>query len=90
MMNGDVSALFLLRLLETYPKQPILLLEDRTTWHWGRSPAHSAEPPGCQPYHRHAKQNLLAAAFEHHLNSTRFPCSLLDNLAFPSPSPMFN
>src|SRR5829696_8804104 len=35
MMNGDVSALFLLRLLATYPKSPILLLWDRATWHRG-------------------------------------------------------
>lgn len=33
MMNGDVSALFLLRLLDTYPNQPLLLLWDRATWH---------------------------------------------------------
>jgi transposase len=35
MMNGDVSALFLLRLLATYPDQPLLLLWDRATWHRG-------------------------------------------------------
>jgi transposase len=36
MMNSDVSALFLLQLLETYPDQPLLLLWDKATWHRGK------------------------------------------------------
>lgn len=40
MMNGDVSALFLLRLLDTYPNQPLLLLWDRATWHRGKPIQH--------------------------------------------------
>jgi transposase len=36
MMNSDVSALFLLRLLATYPDQPLLLLWDNATWHRGK------------------------------------------------------
>jgi transposase len=34
-MNGAVSALFLLKLLQAYPDQPILLLWDRAKWHQG-------------------------------------------------------
>lgn len=36
-MTGDVSALFLNRLLCTYPDVPILLLWDRATWHKGEA-----------------------------------------------------
>jgi transposase len=35
LMTADVSVLFLNRLLQTYPDQPILLLWDRATWHQG-------------------------------------------------------
>jgi len=34
-MKGEISVLFLQKLLETYPEQPILLLWDRATWHQG-------------------------------------------------------
>jgi hypothetical protein len=37
LMVGAVSALFLNRLLLTYPDQPILLLWDRATWHKGEA-----------------------------------------------------
>lgn len=40
LMNGDVSALFLLRLLDAYPNQPILLFWDRATWHRGQTIQH--------------------------------------------------
>lgn len=36
-MTGEVSALFLNRLLCTYPEVPILLLWDRATWHKGEA-----------------------------------------------------
>ena len=35
LMNGEVTALYLNRLLQTYPEQPILLLWDRAPWHRG-------------------------------------------------------
>jgi transposase len=35
LMNGEVSALYLNRLLAAYPDQPIVLLWDRATWHKG-------------------------------------------------------
>jgi len=116
MMKGDVSALFLLRLLETYPNQPLLLLWDRATWHRGKPiqdilDAHPrleilylpAAAPDLNPQehvwkatrnavshnHRHAKLDLLADAFEHHLASTRFPCSLLDKFAYTQLCAMF-
>lgn len=115
-MNGDVSALFLLRLLETYPHQPILLLWDRATWHRGKPiqqilqahprleifylpPAAPDLNPQEQVWkatrqaishnHRHTKLARLADAFEHHLTSTRFACSLLDKFDYPSLSTMF-
>ena len=105
LMNAEVSALFLLRLVETYPEHPILLLWDRAPWH--RGPAIQQVlathprleilylPPGAPDLnpqeqvwkatrsavshnHRHAKLDQLLNAFEHHLLSTRFPCSLLE------------
>jgi transposase len=115
-MNGDVSALFLLRLLETYPHQPILLLWDRATWHRGKPiqqilqahprleifylpPAAPDLNPQEQVWkatrqaishnHRHTKLALLADAFERHLTSTRFACSLLDKFDYPYLSTMF-
>ncbi|MFN3982270.1 MAG: IS630 family transposase [Caldilinea sp.] len=36
-MNGDTTALFLQKLLFTYPEQPILMLWDRAPWHFGAS-----------------------------------------------------
>lgn len=116
MMNGDVSALFLLRLLATYPNRPILLLWDKATWHRGKPIQHilQAHPrleilylptaaPDLNPQeqvwkatrqavshnHRHAKLDCLADAFEQHLTSTCFPCSLLDKFAYPTLSAMF-
>ena len=116
MMNSDVSALFLLRLLEAYPDQPLLLLWDRATWHRGKPIQHILEAhsrleilylptatPDLNPQehvwkatrqvvshnHRHAKLDRLADAFEQHLTSTRFACSLLDKFAYPYLSTMF-
>ena len=37
LMNSEVSALFLNRVLLAYPGKPILLLWDRATWHRGKS-----------------------------------------------------
>lgn len=34
-MTGEVSALFLNRMLTTYPDAPVLLMWDRATWHKG-------------------------------------------------------
>ena len=39
-MNSEVSALFLQKLLATYPDQPILLLWDRAQWHQGQAVKH--------------------------------------------------
>jgi transposase len=56
-MTGEVSALFLNRLLLAYPEVPILLLWDRATWHKGAEVRAVLEanprlevvwfPPGC-------------------------------------------
>jgi len=104
-MNGATTVLFLLMLLATYPKQPILLLWDRAPWHRSKlvktflhdnpqleilwlPPA----APDLNPQehvwkatreavsHNHAMPKLdqLADAFEAHLNTTTFPCSLLE------------
>lgn len=35
LMNSEISALFLAKLLAAYPDQPILLLWDRAKWHLG-------------------------------------------------------
>lgn len=105
LMNSQVSALFLNRLLDAYPDRPILLLWDRAPWHKGEAirSVLSANPrlcvlwfpPGCPELnpqehvwkatreavsHNHgfAKLPQLADAFEAHLNTTQFPCSLLD------------
>jgi transposase len=104
-MNAATSALFLLRVLETFPDVPILLFWDRAPWH--RGPAirqvledhqrleiiyYPAGAPDLNPQehvwkaarnavshnHRHKKLGELADAFEQHLNSTIFPCSLLE------------
>jgi transposase len=37
LMNAEASALFLNRILQTYPDRPILLLWDRATWHKGEA-----------------------------------------------------
>lgn len=37
LMNAQVSALFLSRLLQAYPDKPILLLWDRAPWHKGEA-----------------------------------------------------
>lgn len=56
-MNGQVSALFLKRVLLAYPEVPLLLLWDRATWHKGAQVRAVLEanprleivwfPPGC-------------------------------------------
>ena len=108
-MSGEVSALFLNRLLRAYPGVPILLLWDRATWHKGAEVRAVLEinprleilwfPPGCPELnpqeqvwkatreavshnHRHAKLETLAPAFEQHLSSQRFACSLLKTHAY--------
>ncbi len=104
LMNAEVSALFLQRLLLAYPDRPILLLWDRAPWH--RGPAIRAVleanprlaiiwfPPGSPELnpqehvwkatreavsHNHSRPRLLplADAFEEHLTTNRFACSLL-------------
>jgi transposase len=37
LMNAEVSALFLNRILQAYPDRPILLLWDRAPWHKGKA-----------------------------------------------------
>jgi len=108
-MNGEVSALFLNRLLLAYPDSPILLLWDRATWHKGAEVRAVLAanprleivwfPPGCPELnpqehvwkatreavshnHRHAKMETLAPAFEQHLRTERFACSLLEKHAY--------
>ena len=103
-MNAEVSALFLCRLLRAYPERPILLLWDRAPWHRGpaiaavleanprleivRLPAGSPELNPQEPVwkatreavsHNHSRTKLpqLADAFEEHLTTERFACSLL-------------
>lgn len=103
-MTGEVSVLFLNRLLMRYPGVPILLLWDRATWHKGAevrtllaaNPRLEVMwfPPGCPELnpqehvwkavresvshnHRHERLSTLAAAFEQHLSTARFPCTLL-------------
>jgi transposase len=103
-MNAEITALFLLRLLATYPGQPILLLWDRAPWHRGQAIQQILKehprlevvylPPAAPDLnpqehvwkaartfvshnHRFAKLDQLADAFERHLTSTTFPCSLL-------------
>jgi len=110
LMNADATVLFLLRLLETYPTQPILMLLDRAPWHRGEPIKQllAANPrleiiylptaaPDLNPQehvwkatrnavshnHRHGKLSELADAFEHHLRSTAFPCSLLQKHDYP-------
>ena len=104
LMNAQVSALFLCRLLLAYPDTPILLLWDRAPWH--RGPAIQAVleanprlqvvwlpagSPELNPQehvwkatreavsHNHNRTKLpeLARAFETHLTTRRFACSLL-------------
>ncbi len=104
LMNAEVSALFLCRLLLAYPQRPILLLWDRAPWH--RGPAITAVlaanprlqivwfpagSPDLNPQehvwkatrgavsHNHSRTKLpeLADAFEEHLATQRFACSLL-------------
>jgi len=108
LMNAEVTALFLNRVLLSYPDVPILLLWDRAPWHNGaaiRSVLAAAPrlellcfPAGCPELnpqehvwkatreavsHNHQKGNLsdLAEAFLTHLDTTHFPCSLLDKFA---------
>jgi putative transposase len=40
LLNSEVSALFLEKLLATYPDRPILLLWDRAKWHQGQAVQH--------------------------------------------------
>lgn len=108
LMNAEVSALFLNRVLLAYPDVPIVLFWDRAPWHQGegirsvlaanprlellRFPAGSPELNPQEHVwkatreavsHNHCRTNLseLAAEFETHLKTTRFPCSLLDKHA---------
>ena len=105
LMNAQASALFLNRLLSSYPDKPLLLLWDRAPWHQGEAIRSVLAanprlevlwfPPGCPELnpqehvwkaareavshnHAFAKLPALADAFETHLETTRFPCSLLD------------
>lgn len=116
LMNADATVLFLLRLLETYPTQPILMFWDRAPWHRGEPikqllAAHprleivylptAAPDLNPQEYvwkatrtaishnHRHQRLDQLANAFEHHLRSTAFPCSLLQKHNYPQLCAMF-
>jgi transposase len=108
-MNGETSALFLLKVLAAFADQPILLFWDKAPWH--RGPAVQAvldanprleivyfptAAPELNPQehvwkatraavsHNHSMRKLehLADAFEHHLATTRFPCSLLDKFDY--------
>ncbi len=58
LMNSEVSALFLQKLLDAYPNLPLLLLWDRAPWHKGEAVRAVLEanprlevlwfPPGCR------------------------------------------
>ena len=116
LMNAEVSALFLQRLLLAYPDRPILLLWDRAPWH--RGPQIRAVlaanprleilwfPPGSPDLnpqeqvwkaareavsHNHTRARLseLAAAFEEHRTTGRFPCSLLQKHGYDLLCTMF-
>lgn len=116
LMNADATVLFLVRLLEAYPTQPILMLWDRAPWHRGEPIKQllAAHPrleiiylptaaPDLNPQehvwkatrtavshnHRHGRLGELADAFEHHLRSTVFPCSLLQKHDYPRLRAMF-
>ena len=62
LMNSEVSALFLQKLLATYPNLPLLLLWDRAPWHKGEAVKAVLEanprlevlwfPPGCPELNR--------------------------------------
>jgi transposase len=117
LMTSDVSALFLNRLLLTYPDKPILLLWDRATWHRGEAVRSVLAanprleilwfPPGSPELnpqehiwkaareavgHNHTRPKLpeLAEAFEKHLTTTKFPCSLLDKYTYREICATFN
>ena len=116
-MTSEVSALFLNRLLLTYPDRPILLLWDRATWHRGEAVRAILEanprleilwfPPGSPELnpqehvwkaareavaHNHTRSKLpeLVEAFDEHLTTTQFPCSLLDRYAYREICATFN
>lgn len=115
-MTGEVSALFLRRLLCAYPRVPLLLLWDRATWHKGEAvravlAAHPRLevlwfPPGCPELnpqeqvwkavreavshnHSQARLDTLASAFEQHLVTTCFPCTLLARHGYQNVCAMF-
>lgn len=115
-MNSDVSALFLQKVLAAYPHQPILLLWDRAKWHQGQAVKDvlKANPrlevlffppaaPDLNPQehvwkatreavshnHSEVKLDVLADKFEHHLTTTRFPCSLLEQHGYLDLCAMF-
>ncbi len=116
LMNGQVSAVFLAKVLLAYPDCPILLLWDRAPWH--RGPAIRAVleanprlevlwlPPGSPELnpqehvwkaareavsHNHKRTNLpeLADAFETHLATNQFACSLLEKHGYNLLSAIF-
>lgn len=116
-MNAEASALFVSRLLLTYPDKPILLFWDRAPWHRGSAiqkildenprleiihfPAGApdqnpqehvwkATRQAVSHNHQFAKLDALADAFEAHLTSTTFPCSLLDQHGYHQICMMFN
>ena len=117
LMTSEASALFLSRVLLTYPEKPILLLWDRATWHRGPAVRAILEanprlevmwfPPGCPELnpqehvwkaareavsHNHTQTKLpaLADAFDKHLTTARFPCSLLEQLGYHEICATFN
>lgn len=115
-MNAETSALFLNKLLQAYPDQPILLFWDRAPWHRGAAIQKILDanprleivyfPPGAPDLnpqehvwkatraavshnHQFAKLDTLADAFELHLTTTSFPCSLLDQHGYHQLCMMF-
>lgn len=124
LMNADVSALFLSRVLLAYPDTPILMLWDRAPWHKGEAIRSVLAanprlqilcfPPACPELnpqekvwkaareavshnhtqavshnHTQAKLQELAQTFEAHLETTRFPCSLLEKHGYSELCAMF-
>lgn len=103
-MNGEVTVLFLQKVLMAYPDRPLLLLWDRAPWHQGPLlrvflAAHPrleilvlpTAAPDLNPQehvwkavrekvshnHRETRLDVLADRFQQHLETHRFPCSLL-------------
>ena len=82
LMNAEVSALFLNRILQAYPDRPILLLWDRAPWHKGKALRSVLGanprlevlyfPPGCPELNPQEKVwKAVREAVSHNHNTTK-------------------